>query len=167
MKSTTISEPSLYHDYAPFPLGFWKVEANENGIVSIVFTAKKTESKPNKITDKSLKQLQEYFNKKRIFFDLPLEIEGYSTFYQQVWSALREIPFAKTVSYQDISININNPKAVRAVGMANGKNPIAVVIPCHRVIGKNRKLTGYAWGLEVKEWLLKHEGAIMPQLTLF
>lgn len=106
--------------------------------------------------DNAVSQLNEYFNSKRTVFDLPFNLKG-TKFQIKVWQALLSIPYAQTVSYQDIAIKIGNPKAVRAVGAANAKNPLAIIIPCHRVIGKNGKLTGYNGGLSVKEFLLNLE----------
>lgn len=105
---------------------------------------------------KAYNQLKEYFLGKRKEFDLPLLPEG-TDFQQRVWKALREIPFGETKSYGEIAKNIGNPKATRAVGMANNKNPISIFIPCHRVIGSNGKLVGYGGGLKIKEYLLKIE----------
>lgn len=105
---------------------------------------------------KANKELQEYFSGKRKNFDLPLEAEG-TDFQRKVWKALQEIPYGETCSYKDIAENIGNTKASRAVGMANNKNPIFIFIPCHRVIGSNGKLVGYAAGLDVKERLLEME----------
>lgn len=102
------------------------------------------------------KQIQEYFNGERKIFDLPLAPQG-TEFQQKVWKVLQEIPYGKTYSYKDVAIKIGNEKACRAVGMANNKNPIAIFIPCHRVIGTNGKLVGYAGGLDVKERLLEME----------
>ena len=111
---------------------------------------------PTPCLNKAVSQLNEYFNSKRTSFDLPLNLKG-TKFQTKVWQALLSIPYAQTVSYQDIALKIGNPKAVRAVGAANAKNPLAIVIPCHRVIGKNGKLTGYNGGLSVKEFLLNLE----------
>lgn len=105
---------------------------------------------------KAGEQLQQYFNGNRKFFDLPLAPKG-TEFQQKVWKALREIPYGETNSYKDVADRVGNIKACRAVGMANNKNPIAIFIPCHRVIGSNGKLVGYAGGLEVKEMLLEIE----------
>ena len=105
---------------------------------------------------KCCKQLDEYFSGKRKTFDVPLDAKG-TKFQKQVWRELQKIPFGKTLSYGDIAKKIKNPKASRAVGGANNKNPIAIVVPCHRVIGANGKLVGYAGGLHRKAWLLKHE----------
>jgi len=101
-------------------------------------------------------QLEEYFSGRRTQFDLPLAAKG-TDFQQSVWQALCKIPYGETWSYQQLADEIGNPKAVRAVGLANGKNPISVIVPCHRVIGKNGKLTGYAGGVETKEKLLQLE----------
>lgn len=101
-------------------------------------------------------QLQEYLSGKRKIFDLPLEPIG-TDFQQKVWSSLQKIPYGKTNSYKEIAESIGNIKAARAVGMANNKNPILILIPCHRVIGANGKLVGYAGGLDVKDKLLKIE----------
>jgi len=105
---------------------------------------------------KANEELQEYFNGKRKVFDLPLAPEG-TEFQLKVWKVLQGIPYGKTYSYKDVAIKVGNEKASRAVGMANNKNPIAIFIPCHRVIGANGKLVGYAGGLDVKEMLLLME----------
>ena len=101
-------------------------------------------------------QLEEYFRGKRKTFDLPLAPKG-TEFQQKVWLALREIPYGEVRSYKDIAEKVGNPKAARAVGMANNRNPIAIIIPCHRVVGANGKLVGYAGGMEQKEKLLQLE----------
>ncbi len=110
----------------------------------------------NERTGRAFEELEEYFQGKRREFDLPLSPEG-TEFQRRVWAALREIPYGETRSYSEIAEQVGNPKAVRAVGMANHRNPIAIMIPCHRVIGKNGSLTGYAGGLSLKEKLLKLE----------
>lgn len=102
------------------------------------------------------KQLNEYFGSNRKTFDLPLNPCG-TEFMKKVWDALLEIPYGKTRSYKDISEKIGHELAYRAVGMANNKNPIPIIIPCHRVIGSDKKLTGYAGGIEIKEYLLELE----------
>ncbi len=112
-------------------------------------------------------QLDEYFSGKRQVFDLKLEPYG-TEFQKTVWRQLTSIPFGKTVSYLDIAKAIGNEKAVRAVGAANGKNPISIIVPCHRIIGSNGRLTGYGGGLWRKAWLLKHEGSLVGhQMKLF
>ena len=156
-------------DYILSPIGFWIVEAQEELITTIKFTSSEPNWPPNpsEITHLAIQQLKEYFDNKRQAFDLPLDTASYSTFYNAVWGAVSGIPFGKTKSYSDLAHDINNPKSVRAVGLANGKNPFPIVIPCHRVIGKDKSLTGYAFGLNVKKWLLEHEGTIAVQTSLF
>jgi len=112
---------------------------------------------PNdKLFKKCYQQLIEYFDNKRREFDFKIKING-TVFQKKVWKVLSKIPYGKTVSYQDVAIKIKNSKAVRAVGLANKNNPLPIVIPCHRVNGKNGKLTGYASGMEIKEKLLELE----------
>ncbi len=107
----------------------------------------------------AFRQLTEFLDRKRTVFDLKLEPKG-TPFQKRVWAELLKIPYGKTVSYQDIAVAIGNPKACRAVGMANNKNPIPIFIPCHRVIGKNGKMVGYAGGLDCKKSLLEIEQVI-------
>lgn len=102
------------------------------------------------------KQLTEYFAGKRTEFDLPYKFDG-TEFQQEVWNQLNKIPFGETISYLELAQRIGRPKAVRAVGQANGRNPICIMVPCHRVVGMNGTLTGYGGGLTRKEFLLKHE----------
>jgi methylated-DNA-[protein]-cysteine S-methyltransferase len=105
-------------------------------------------------------QLNEYFAGQRTTFDLPLEAMG-SVFEHRVWKALRSIPYGTTTSYGDVAKRMGDPSATRAVGSANGKNPIPIIIPCHRVLGANGDLTGFGGGLDRKRWLLEHEGVLM------
>ncbi len=104
----------------------------------------------------AIKQLDEYFKGKRKDFDIKLAPTG-TSFQKNVWKALLGIHYGKTSSYGEIAKSLSKPKAMRAVGLANSKNPISIIIPCHRVIGANGRLTGYAGGIKAKEWLLKHE----------
>lgn len=110
----------------------------------------------SKLSDIAFAQVQEYFEGKRKEFDFPYELNG-TEFQKSVWKLLCDIPYGETRSYKEIAIAVGNPKASRAVGMANNKNPIAIVVPCHRVIGVNGKLVGYAGGLDMKTKLLKIE----------
>jgi methylated-DNA-[protein]-cysteine S-methyltransferase len=110
--------------------------------------------------------IQEYFNGDSQAMDkIPVDLDG-TAFQQRVWLALRDIPEGTTISYAQLAFRVGSPKACRAVGITNGRNPIAVVLPCHRVIGSNGTLTGYGGGLARKEWLLRHEGAIVRQLQM-
>jgi methylated-DNA-[protein]-cysteine S-methyltransferase len=145
--------------YYNSPLGVLKILADEKGIKEIEFAQEEFKSIQNsssKIIKDCIKQLDEYFRGKRKSFELKLNPEG-TEFQKKVWKELLKIPYGKTLSYGEISRRIKNPKAVRSVGQAIGRNPISIVIPCHRVIGGDGKLTGYASGLWRKEWLLKHE----------
>lgn len=110
---------------------------------------------------KCKQELDEFFEGKRKTFDLPLAPEG-TAFQKKVWDALREIPYGETRTYKDIAIAVDSPKGFRAVGMANNKNPIAILIPCHRVIGSDGKLVGYAAGMETKTFLLALEQGERP-----
>lgn len=159
----------IYSEHIKTKLGYWKVKANSTHILKVSFDTKPEieADLPNKLTNRATKQLKEYFFEGRKDFDLPLAVSSYSEFYQAVWQQVAQIPFGKTASYSEIALKINNPKAVRAVGMANGKNPFPLVIPCHRIIGRSGHLTGYASGLTIKKWLLTHEGVLAETPTLF
>jgi methylated-DNA-[protein]-cysteine S-methyltransferase len=111
------------------------------------------------------KQFEEYFNGTRKTFDIPLSPEG-TEFQKKVWTELLNIPYGETTTYQQMANKLGDPKVIRAAASANGKNPISIVIPCHRVIGSDGSLTGYAGGLHRKKWLLEHESP-SPQQSLF
>jgi len=150
-------------DYLESPLGTIEIQASVQGITQVIFCG--NQQKPictSDITDSCKQQLSQYFNQQRRDFDLPLAPQG-SQFQQAIWGCLSQIPFGTTRSYLDLAKMINNVKAVRAVGGANGRNPISIIVPCHRVIGSSGKLTGYAGGIERKLWLLKHEGVAVKQ----
>lgn len=146
-----------YFKYETLIGNLWIAE-KDSQIVGISFWNKfpDFEEKETSVIKKAIKQLQEYFSGKRNTFDLPLNPLG-TTFQQAVWTALLKIPYAETYSYKRIAEMIGNPKASRAVGLANNRNPIAIIIPCHRVVGSNGKLIGYAGGLNIKETLLELE----------
>ena len=110
--------------------------------------------------DRVITQLGEYFAGERTDFDLEVELEG-TSFQTTVWAALREIPYGETWSYGELARHIGRPTGSRAVGMANGRNPVSIVVPCHRVIGADGSMTGYGWGTDRKTWLLAHEGALI------
>lgn len=149
-----------YVSYLESPVGFIRILSNGKAIKEIKFMDSDGPEDPDAHTESARTQLREYFDGNRSSFQLELEPEG-TEFEQSVWEKLLNIPSGKTVTYGDIAKQIGDSKAAQAVGRANGKNPIAIVIPCHRVIGSDNKLTGYAGGLERKEWLLKHEGALL------
>ncbi|CDF57399.1 methylated-DNA--[protein]-cysteine S-methyltransferase [Thermobrachium celere] len=147
---------SIYISFYDSPIGLIKISANERAIVSLDFVYKKSKEKENEIIKACKKQLDEYFKGTRKEFDIDIEIEG-TEFQKMVWRELKKIPYGQKRSYKDIAIAIGNEKAVRAIGGANNKNKIAIIIPCHRVVGSDGSLTGYAGGLWRKQWLLEHE----------
>ena len=146
-----------YTQTLPSAVGKVLIEANEHGVTAIRFVEEEAPSEhPNDHTQRAATQLKEYFSGTRHVFDLPLCPTG-TAFQQRVWQALCDIEYGKTASYSDIASAIGNPNAVRAVGAANGKNPISIVVPCHRIIGKDGSLTGYAGGMDRKAALLTLE----------
>jgi methylated-DNA-[protein]-cysteine S-methyltransferase len=149
------------------PLGTAKISGNESGISAIQILDEEIPSS-KEIPDflqLAAEQLDSYFKGNLEKFDLKLKPEG-TDFQQKVWKAISAIPFGKTCSYLELSRKLGDEKAIRAVASANGKNPIWVIIPCHRVIGSDGSLTGYAGGIHRKQWLLNHENNI-SQLSLF
>lgn len=137
--------------------------AEEDGTLLCITTHRplpEGEERETPLIREAHRQLQEYFKGKRKVFDLPLAPRG-TDFQQKVWRALCNIPYGQTRSYRQIAEAIGNPKAVRAVGMANNRNPLLVVVPCHRVIGADGKMVGYAAGIEKKEFLLRLEGVLL------
>jgi len=154
----------MYYCIYQSPFGEIALTANDNGLSALAFQSGKSPitlagfSQDSSKFSAVIQQLSEYFAGDRKHFDLPLAPSG-TNFQKQVWQALTKIPCGETKSYGWLAKSINNEKAVRAVGTANGANPIALIVPCHRVIGSNGKLTGYAGGLALKAKLLMHEGA--------
>ena len=145
------------------PLGITRIVGDANGIteISVLNEGKKSPKIPNSLKE-CVAQLQEYFRGERKEFDFKINPQG-TDFQQKVWQELLNIPFGKTMSYLDLSKKLGDVKAIRAVASANGKNPLWIVIPCHRVIGTNGSLTGYAGGLWRKKWLLEHESPSAQQ----
>ena len=145
------------------PLGIAKIEGDEDGISVIsINTEEKVTSKVPKVLQEAVTQLNDYFLGKRKDFTFKLNPKG-TEFQQKVWQELVQIPYGKTMSYMDLSKKLGDVKAIRAVASANGKNPIWIVVPCHRVIGSDGSLTGYAGGLKKKKWLLEHENPTNQQ----
>ncbi|MCX2681247.1 methylated-DNA--[protein]-cysteine S-methyltransferase [Galbibacter sp. EGI 63066] len=146
------------------PLGYTRITGDENGISAVsVLNSEETisESIPESLNECVI-QLREYFDGKRQKFDLKLNPQG-TDFQKKVWNALLDIPYGKTTSYLKLSQTLGDVKAIRAVASANGKNPLWIIIPCHRVIGSDGSLTGYAGGLHRKQWLLEHESPVTQQ----
>lgn len=149
------------------PLGKLEIIASDKAITAIRFTDNLQEkpSETSEILKETRKQLDEYFQNKRTNFDVPLTPSG-TDFQKKVWNILKEIPFGKLVSYKEIALRLGNEKQIRAAANANGQNPILILIPCHRIIGRNGTLTGYSGGLGRKKWLLELEKSYI-QHTLF
>ena len=154
---------ALFYTQIESPIGPLLLAGGDDGLHELWFVEGRRKKKPNpewqenaKPFAAAIKQLREYFAGKREDFDLPLVLNG-TPFQLSVWRNLQKIPYGKTVSYLDIAKKIGNPKAVRAVGLANGSNPIPIIVPCHRVIGSNGSLTGFGGGLPTKQKLLALE----------
>lgn len=151
--------------YMDSPLGKIKIVGDADAIKMVGFVdgeERATDGILPLVVRNCKKQLREYFDGKRKEFNIPLAPEG-TDFQKDVWNTLLEIPFGKTSTYAKQSVKLGDIKKIRAVGTANGKNPVAVIIPCHRVIGTDGSLTGYAGGLDKKEWLLRHENSLPGQ----
>ena len=143
------------------PIGYWQITANEQALIALRWinendTATSPPAGSHPLLDEACRQLDEYFAGKRKQFDLPLAPAG-TDFQQQVWSQLRQIPYGQTLGYAQLAQQINRPQAWRAVGTANGKNPLAILIPCHRIVRSNGDLGGYAYGQHIKKQLLDLE----------
>jgi methylated-DNA-[protein]-cysteine S-methyltransferase len=154
---------SFFSNILDSNIGPIQLTASDTGLTGLIFDAKSdngSSGSNHSILNEARKQLDEYFQGKRKEFNIPLDMNG-TEFQMKVWNAVAKIEYGTTATYQDIANSIKNAKSVRAVGLANGKNPIPIIIPCHRIIGSNGKLTGYSGGLWRKEWLLRHEGAIL------
>lgn len=145
---------AFYHS----PIGWLKIACDGAAIISVQFVDDEGESSRQQLPllQECIDQLRDYFQGVRKNFELPLAPQG-TAFQKLVWEKLLEIPFGTTASYRDIAHRVGEPRAVRAIGQANGQNPIAIIIPCHRVIGADGKLVGYGAGLWRKQWLLQHE----------
>jgi len=153
--------------YYSSPVGDLLIESEGDKITLVNFLKDTRDTEiPTQTTDHCVRELDEYFNQGRKFFTFSLGFRG-TDFQTRVWTELLNIPYGKTISYEELSIRLGDIKSIRAVGLANGQNPIAIVVPCHRVIGKNGSLVGYGGGLDNKQWLLEHEGAVLKQLSLF
>jgi methylated-DNA-[protein]-cysteine S-methyltransferase len=154
----------LFYKYIHTPIGELELCANNEGLVSVLFTstvkrelAKQTAAEHPVLTETE-QQLNAYFNKSLTAFNLPLALDG-TEFQKRVWNQLTKTPFGKTINYLELAKQLGDEKCIRAAASANGKNPISIIIPCHRIIGSDGSLVGYSGNLERKQWLLQHEGA--------
>jgi methylated-DNA-[protein]-cysteine S-methyltransferase len=144
--------------YYKSPIGIIKIEGDEKGLSKLIFSDDIEDEvvEMNEMASLWIKQLDEYFSHQREYFELELNLKG-TAFQLRVWEELLIIPFGKTISYKELSLRLGDIKAIRAVAAANGANPVSIIVPCHRVIGSNGSLTGYAGGLWRKRWLLDFE----------
>ena len=148
---------SLYTTYYNSPVGWLKLGCSDDFLEEVLFAeAEVSPSQSHPILQQTQTQLAEYFDGNRTAYDLPLRQSG-TAFQQKVWGLLVQISYGKTISYNTLSKQYGDVKAIRAVASANGRNNLAIIVPCHRVIGANGTLTGYAGGLSRKRWLLEHE----------
>ena len=157
----------MEYAYLNAPVGLLKIEGDIHGLSAVIYTDEQAPDTPiiPECLEDTVYQLKEYFEGNRTTFDLKLNPNG-TDFQKKVWIELQNIPFGKTASYLDMAKQLGDPKVIRAAASANGKNPISIIIPCHRVIGSDGSLTGYAGGLHRKKWLLAHENPV-KQISLF
>ena len=147
--------------YYQSPVGVLEITGGEQGIASIYFVDSAKHNAIPSVTRECIQQLDEYFSGRRREFSLQLDLQG-TSFQRRVWEALCTIPFGTTTSYGAIAAALGDIRKVRAVGMANARNPVSIIVPCHRVIGADGTLVGYGGGLHRKQWLLEFEGAALP-----
>lgn len=153
--------------YYASPLGDLMIASRGSKITTVGFhSGERKEARLTPIIEQCVHELDEYFFSGRKFFNVEISFAG-SQFQNRVWSELLAIPYGRTISYIELAIRVGDINSVRAVGLANGHNPLAILVPCHRVIGKDGDLVGYGGGLDKKIWLLQHEGAFAEQLKLF
>ena len=168
MQSAGDNENLNYVAYWQSPVGLVEVVGDDIAVHSVLFVEEKRREQTGTLSDtvkECVKQLSEYFDGRRRDFDLSMAQKG-TDFQQRVWTELMNIPFGKTVSYMQMAKALGDPKCIRAAGTANGKNQIAVIVPCHRVVGANGTLVGYAGGLNRKRWLLEHEAKMSGVMRL-
>jgi methylated-DNA-[protein]-cysteine S-methyltransferase len=152
--------------YFKSPIGTIQIKHSGKGITSLIFVDRDIpESQHDAVFNNCIAQLKEYFEGSVTHFDLELDLQG-TKFQKKVWNELMKIMYGRTTTYSDIAKKLADLKAIRAVGKANGSNPVSIIVPCHRVIGSDGSLTGYAGGLWRKKWLLEHEQKF-AQLSLF
>ena len=156
----------MWFDEFTTPIGLLRIAVDATGLRCVMFENNNYDApnrnewrQDNVVTREAREQLLQYFSGERREFDLKMSLAG-TEFQQRTWQTLASIPYGQTWSYADLANRVGSPKAVRAVGAANGRNPLPIVLPCHRVIGSNGTLTGFGGGLPVKKWLLEHESGL-------
>jgi methylated-DNA-[protein]-cysteine S-methyltransferase len=153
--------------YYTSPLGGLEITSVDGKITGVAFhNGERSHDRMTPEIEQCIVELDEYFYRGRKFFNVDVQPSG-TDFQKKVWHELVSIPYGKTISYLELAIRVGDINSVRAVGLANGQNPISILIPCHRVIGKDGDLVGYGGGMDKKLWLLQHEGAFAEQLQLF
>lgn len=160
----------LYERSVASPVGMVRLVADDQSLRALYFSdhrhavpfEARTVDSPHPLLDWAQRELEEYFRGERLTFSVPLPRLG-TPFQQRVWEALKTIPFGQSRSYGQLAAMTGSPRAVRAVGSANGRNPVSIFVPCHRVIGSDGKLTGYGGGMPVKQWLLEHERSVLAR----
>ena len=169
-----MNDTPVYHARIPSPLGPLTLRGTARGLTGVFMVEHRHGpadragwTEDARAFVQVTRQLAEYFAGQRTAFDLPVDETGVggTEFQRRVWRALRDVPHGQTISYGELARRVGQPAAVRAVGLANGRNPLSIIVPCHRVIGADGALTGYGGGLDRKRWLLAHEAALTP-LTL-
>ena len=148
--------PKFFYEYLETPIGLLAVVATDQFVIGVDFALKQKDSSANKISKQAVKELAEYFAGKIEKFSVPIFYTG-TAWQNTVWNKLLSVPYGSVISYQDLAAAVGKPKAARAIGQAVNKNPIAIIVPCHRVVGSRGDLVGYAGGLKKKEYLLKLE----------
>lgn len=160
MKILTPAATSCF-TYCESPIGLIEIESSAGSVTSLTFIdERRSEMLKDEVGGEAARQVAEYFEGSRREFDVPVALSG-TKFQRLVWNELLSIPFGHTVSYGDVARAVGKPTAVRAVGAANGQNPVSIIVPCHRVVGSDGRLTGYGGGLWRKQWLLRHEGGLL------
>ena len=149
------------------PVGDLMITSQDNKVTGVHFSAaERGEARLKPVIEQCIAELDEYFFRGRKFFNVDLQLSG-TVFQMKVWNELLTIPYGRTISYLELALRIGDINSIRAVGLANGQNPLAILVPCHRVIGKDGDLVGYGGGLDKKLWLLQHEGAFAEQLRIW
>ena len=156
------SKEKLFHHYISSSLGYLLIQCSEKGLRSIDFVSKKDLDHSSDICKKTAQQIFEFFENKRKHFEIPFDLLG-TPFHIKVWQSLYQVKFGETISYSELARNAQSPKAVRAVGNAVGKNPIPIIVPCHRIIRNDGTIGGYSGGIEKKIWLLRFEHCKLPK----